>query len=302
MIQRYRNDGGDMGRKPCHNNTFPNLRIFLNRTYYQQQKDILLVAEDLDRQTIDMDRLRSTLKPYTDIRIVVTYRRLHDWYKSWYNEIVKMYLRSYLSERLGGLPITFPSFVSWMENRTMMNKAHTEALEQRYRNQNMSVQILHYHRKESLLENLFCTTLDLPMTCEAIRNGTLSGEVFRESRKDLELCRWIIMANGNNETLRRPQQCYDKVARVQAKMDKHNITEQDFPLLRVPQSTLDLLWNQTVQAEAKYFSHLGIQKKEPTDRFLKETRGEFDRVIENKWYSINVEEMDRTKKFDFLLS
>jgi hypothetical protein len=85
-----------MGRKnPRNRNTFPTTAKFLNYTYHQQQKDVLLVAEDLDQSTIAMDRIRTTLKLYADIRIVVTYRRLYDWSKSWYNEIVKLCLKSY---------------------------------------------------------------------------------------------------------------------------------------------------------------------------------------------------------------
>jgi hypothetical protein len=76
------------------------------------------------------------------------------------------------------------------ENTSIENKA--EALEQSHQSAGYPVQILHYHRKEILLENLFCIVFGLPTTCTGVSNGTLTGEVYRESRKDLELCRWTL--------------------------------------------------------------------------------------------------------------
>ena len=292
MIRNYRDDGGNMGIQRCQRKTLPATTAFLNRTYHTQQ-DVLLVAEDLDRDTIDLDRLVESLSPYKDIRVVVTYRRLHDWYKSWYSEIVKMYLRTYIE-----YPQNFPSFVAWMENQTMIQK-HTEALEERYTQHGFPVQVLHYHRNEPLMENVLCTTIYAPHTCEAIRNHTLSGDNFRESRTDLELCRWLLTGKAQNG-IRRTQQCYDQAAKLQENLHKRNMTERDLPLLRVPPSTIEMVWNQTVKLESKYWTYLGMGKK-PNATFWEDLRRDFDHAIERKWYSIDVHSSRMTDDYGALL-
>ena len=76
---------------------------------YNKSQNVLIVAEDLDRAGIDFDMLRFFLRPYKRIRAVVTYRRLHDWLPSWYNQIVTQYAHIYAK---GEQP--FPSFVGWL--------------------------------------------------------------------------------------------------------------------------------------------------------------------------------------------
>jgi hypothetical protein len=82
MIENFRSDGGHMPHETCLKTLKPALATYLEGTY-AKGKDILIVAEDMDRETIDLARIRTWLEPYTDIQIIVTYRRLHDWLKSW---------------------------------------------------------------------------------------------------------------------------------------------------------------------------------------------------------------------------
>ena len=68
--------------KHCRSNLFPALSRYVNKTY-SAGKDILVVAEDFDRDEIECKVIQESLLPYTDVQIVIAYRRLHFWFKSW---------------------------------------------------------------------------------------------------------------------------------------------------------------------------------------------------------------------------
>lgn len=94
MIHNYQRDGGRVSAGKCGEirKIFPN---FL-RGAYEQSKNVLIVAEDLDRLEIDYVRTLYWLQPYRRIRVVVTYRRLHQWLRSFYDQIVKLYRGKYI--------------------------------------------------------------------------------------------------------------------------------------------------------------------------------------------------------------
>jgi hypothetical protein len=87
-------DGGSVSGGKCSElrRIFPN---FLKEAY-SHSKNVIIVAEDLDRLEIDYVRTLYWLQPYRRIRVVVCYRRLRHWLPSFYNQIVKMYTPKYI--------------------------------------------------------------------------------------------------------------------------------------------------------------------------------------------------------------
>jgi len=82
MLKDFAKDGGQMNVGMCNKlrgdkSPFPK---FLKK-HYNQSHHVLLVAEDLDRLTIDHGRIQYYLQPYRRFKVVVTYRRMHDWRK-----------------------------------------------------------------------------------------------------------------------------------------------------------------------------------------------------------------------------
>ena len=94
MLQDLIKDGGQMNQGKC-NELRKGIEPFLKETYENKQ-NVLIVAEDFDRVKIDFARLHFYVKPYSRIKVVTAYRRLHDWLPSWYNEIVKLYTVVYV--------------------------------------------------------------------------------------------------------------------------------------------------------------------------------------------------------------
>ena len=80
MLKDFAKDGGQMNVGMCNKlrgdkSPFPK---FLKK-HCNQSHHVLLVAEDLDRLTIDHGRIQYYLQPYRRFKVVVTYRRMHDW-------------------------------------------------------------------------------------------------------------------------------------------------------------------------------------------------------------------------------
>ena len=142
---------------------------FLERNF-NKSHHVLLVAEDLDRLTIDHGRIQYYLRPYRRFKVVVTYRRMHDWLPSWYNQIVELYLAKYIAGEH-----QYPNFIEWIEKEyNHFRQVHAMEVAQRYRNSGKfeSVEIINMHEDVSLLQNLFCNYLPFAnSTCQSIKNG-----------------------------------------------------------------------------------------------------------------------------------
>lgn len=99
-------------------------------------------------------------------------------------------------------------------------------------------------------------------------------------------------------------------------LEERNITSlrHHFPIIRAPPSTIEQMWNHTMIAETNYFAHLQHSTSStnhnhygevetlkapasPPPEFWKELRAEFDKAIEKKWYTIDVEEVIRANLF-----
>ena len=114
-LQNYKRSGGQMNKNMCDRmrHAFP---IFMHEAHYKGE-DVLLVAEDFDRIAINNERLRFYLQPYKNIKVVVLYRRLHDWLPSFYNQIMDHYSLVYAAGEQ-----EYPSLVQWLK-KTMKNSS-----------------------------------------------------------------------------------------------------------------------------------------------------------------------------------
>lgn len=139
---------------------------------YNKSQNILIVAEDLDRIEIDFNRLRFYLQPYKKVRVTVTYRRLHDWLPSWYNQIMEHYQDGVYSKGHG----EYPNFVEWLEeNYDKFLEAHAAKLAERFGGYDFvdSVHMINMHDvgSSNSIEYFFCNHLRAVETCRAILDG-----------------------------------------------------------------------------------------------------------------------------------
>jgi hypothetical protein len=298
MIKTYAVGGGDMSMRACQKDIFPNFTRFVS-AQYQEGNDILMVAEDLDRHNIDYERIIQFVKPYTRIDVVVIYRRLHDWYPSWYNQVMKTYTRyRYIKDKNQNIE-TFVDYLKRGEKGLLSR--HTVALADDYSKYGMNVTVLNYHEDGvDLFENLFCKILQIPKTCAKIQSGKLVGGHQNRNNDNMELCRVILTAQfkfGIGEGTQNARTCYKQATMLEERMKtKFNMTIQDLPLLRIPQSTIDDTWKTTVDIEKKYaFEKQGNSSQTSSDDYWLKLREDFDRTVRKKWFSIDVDEMNRTR-------
>ena len=114
-------------------------------------------------------RLRLSQRPYKRFRVVIAYRRLHEWLPSWYNQIVDLYKSVYIRGEA-----SYPSFVEWIESEyENFLQVHAMNVLKRYRESGKfeSARVFSMHDQTPLLENVFCNQIESPATCEAIRDG-----------------------------------------------------------------------------------------------------------------------------------
>lgn len=301
MIKRYTVDNGNIARKQCKGSILPHLNVYLNQTYHQG-KDILLSAEDLDRSEIDYDRIRSSLKPYKQIYIVMQHRPIFEWVKSWYDEIINLYLTTYLYSQNNAR--VFPSLMHFlkMNPKGFKRDADISSLHRRYEQNGFPVVVLPWHTEKARMERLFCEIDKRSHTCQAIKNGTIKeAHDTRSSQNFLhELYRWEYMTLYYNTTnkFRDVTKHRKKVNKkyLMERMKEHNITVfKDVPLQRLNQPQIDQLWNRTVKEqnvfsyikEGEHFSHL--YETIMDGNYWKALRDDFEDIIYTKYYSIDIE-------------
>eukprot|EP00956_Cyclotella_meneghiniana_P011963 scaffold16876_cov23-Cyclotella_meneghiniana.AAC.1 len=255
MIRRFTKDGGEMSQQRC-NDMRAVLPSFLQRTY-NDGNNIILVAEDLDRSTIDHQRILYYLRPYKRVKVVVSYRRLHEWLPSFYNQIVDLYAQNYIQNET-----KFPSFVEWVESEfaNFLN-VHTFAVAERYRSSGRfeSVELINMHDTNvSLIENLFCILLNASSTCREIHNGIkISNPNKGHSHEYLRLCTEAYL-RGKIKKLSK------NTAR---KIEKNIISSRkfvngiQFPLICLNQSLLEHMLETEKEQEAKYFPQWFLENR-----------------------------------------
>lgn len=289
MLSKYHHDNGGMGPKFCTTRTIPALKRYL-KTKFEQGQDVLIVAEDLSREKIDVQRIQESLRPYNDVVVVTVYRRLADWFPSWYSETIRLYGKSKLVDYS-----KFRGMVEWFDHKNYSgSKMHTHSLVQKQKFQENShggiaVKVMHMHREEPLLENFFCTVMDgtFPNTCEGFRNGSLQEIKARPSWKGIEICRWVLLS-GNVKTFSKMTRCIKKAGKIARKLAQQNKSVVDvFPIVRPPPSTIEWLWNYTLEAESE-FRHLLTENQRDSPSFWEDLRKEFNHTIDTKWFSIDI--------------
>lgn len=169
-LEKYKASGGQMLSPMCDRmrSAFPK---FMHDAY-NKSEDVLFVAEDFDRIAINNERLHFYLRPYKKIKVVVMYRRLHEWLPSFYNQIMQHYNLVYAKGEE-----EYPSFVAWLnEHYDEFLDVHAIRVAERYRSQHWvtTVDIINMHEvaeTSNLIEYFFCNALDAEATCQAIRDG-----------------------------------------------------------------------------------------------------------------------------------
>ncbi len=166
-VENYKKGGGQMNRGMCApmQDAFPKFVL----DAYNKSQNILVVAEDFDIVGIDFSRLHNFLLPYKRIKIISTYRRLHEWLYSWYNQIVNAYRLKYATG-----DEKYPTFVEWLDNFDEIVQRHGVAVAERYNIYNFveSVHLINMHDVgDSVPENFFCNILQTEAVCNAIKDG-----------------------------------------------------------------------------------------------------------------------------------
>ena len=289
----------------CNRHTLPTFAKYVNQTYHQG-RDILLVAEDMDRDEVRFKVLRQSFLPYKDIQIILTYRRLPEWYRSWFSEICRLYEKVFFSRK------GFASFAEFMDNKyEIFYKRHAVSLEEKFRKAGYAVNILHLHRHNtSLVENFVCHAIsNLTNTCHGIhtvRDPTKSKELQRRNNAHPyapDICRWVWHSQQYNVTDAKNKDCETWARRYFRLFEQRNTSFlRDLPLERVRPSIIEKTWNATVEAETRYFHLLADPSgTQPSEQFFQNLRKDFDEDIRRKWLTLNLEEMDRNDKFDFMI-
>ena len=276
--------------------------------------DIFLSAEDLDRSYVDVGRIRGILAPYTNVSIIATYRRVHDWRKSWYDEIANLYLHVYLCS--GGKE-GFPSLMSWYgrqwqhQNASIgLSSGGIAKLQDKYEHYGFPVHMIHYHSERSLFDNIFCQIDKRVSLCKAMYDGVVQVQKkTRVSKGDiLELCRWQYMTFDKvqpllESTMNRKDKkgCTTHLYKQRSEwiiktMEERNLTIlRDVPIVRLNQSQINSMWEQTVKDEVRYYPLLSTEMEGRGTSaidvaFWKNLKEVFDHAIISKWYSIDTDQ------------
>ncbi|KAL7517672.1 hypothetical protein ACHAWX_002579 [Stephanocyclus meneghinianus] len=249
MIHNYRKDGGDMNQDGC-NGVRAVLPAFMQKNY-DAKRNVLIVAEDLDRKTIDHQRIQYYLRPYKRIKVVATYRRLHQWLFSFYNQIVQLYLKHYIRNQT-----EYPSFVQWIESQySNFLQVHTFAVAERYGNSGRieSVEIINMHDTADIVKSFFCNFLETPATCKAAEFRRKVSIINKGRLHDYDRLCTKAMLSGKikNFHLAISKRVANKLEADIAKRNLFGV--EGYPKKCLNQTFLDLLMKTEMEQEEKYF-------------------------------------------------
>jgi len=251
-LEKYKNSGGQMNAGMCDRMRY-RFPQFMHEAY-NKSEDVLFVAEDFDRIAINNDRLRFYLIPYKKVKVIVHYRRLHDWLPSFYNQIVQHYNLIYARAIED-----YPSFVDWLiEHYDEFLDAHAIAVADRYRSQHYvtEVDIINMHEVAStsnLIEYFFCSELKANSTCKAIHDGAKPSKSNIGSDHDYErLAIKASLAKKIDTVLDRPILLARATTGLKKKVDRIN-ADGTLPRICPPKELLDRILQTEVEQETKYF-------------------------------------------------
>jgi hypothetical protein len=216
---------------------------------YNKSQNILVVAEDFDIVGMDFSRLHHFLLPYKKIKIVSTYRRLHEWLYSWYNQIVNAYRLIYAAG-----DEKFPTFVEWLDKFDEIVQRHGVAVAERYNSYKFieSVHLINMHDVgDSVPENFFCNILQTEAVCSAIKDGARPRH--ENIGHDHEYERIAIEAKlaGKipEKRVTRKLTLNRSAAFLKNQIDEKNIT---LPIICPTEEIMEKIFQHAVQHEKKY--------------------------------------------------
>mmetsp|Transcript_4478 Transcript_4478/g.9813 ORF Transcript_4478/g.9813 Transcript_4478/m.9813 type:complete len:507 (+) Transcript_4478:365-1885(+) len=289
MLSDYRKDGGQMNVAFCNKLRFGPLPHWLEDNY-NKSRNIIIVAEDFDRRTINQRRLQYYLRPYKRLRVVVGYRRQHDWLPSWYNQIVDLYTTQYIRGEA-----KYPSFVEWIDKRyEEFRQVHAIEVATRFRNSGKfeSVDILNMHDDVGLMENLFCNYVPgATATCKVIKDGANPAKPNIGRAHEYERLATMAYLHG-----KLPK--YHSAIAAMAEQIKNMAVERgifkdgdDYPKICLNQTFLDGLLQTEMEQEREYFPEW--YERQGGDEGLKKA---FEKS-KYKLCSMDVEKVWRSKEF-----
>ncbi|KAL7524031.1 hypothetical protein ACHAXR_001253, partial [Thalassiosira sp. AJA248-18] len=248
-LERYKRSGGQNNIGMCSRmrEEFPKFVM----DAYNKSENILIVAEDFDRKEIDVQRLRFYLYPYKKVKVVVTYRRLHDWLPSWYNQIMDHYTLIYAKGEEH-----YPSFVEWLNTSyDEFLLAHAIEVGDRFRSYDFveSVDILNMHNVSNLIEYFFCNHLDAKASCQAIKDGFAPSKSNIGSDHEYE--RLVIEANLGGKVsgkLDRPVKIDRATRNLKQRVEASN-GHGTLPRICPNQTLFEQIFQMEMKQEKKYF-------------------------------------------------
>jgi len=247
-VEKYKEGGGQMSARMCASmqNAFPKFVL----DAYNNSQNILIVAEDFDIVGMDFSQLHHFLLPYKKIKIISTYRRLHEWLYSWYNQIVNAYRLIYATGDQ-----KYPTFVEWLDkNFDKLVHRHGVAVAERYNIYNFveSVHLINIHDVgDSVPDYFFCNILQTEAVCNAIKDGARPRH--ENIGHDHEYERIAIEAKlaGKipEKKVTRKVTLTRSAAFLKKEIDQKNIT---LPIICPSEEIMGKMFQHTVEHEKKY--------------------------------------------------
>jgi hypothetical protein len=273
FIGGYHSVGGDYTAKYCKTKLFPRLQQQLLAFSFSSENttatststsrpDILIIAEDFDRPTIHIPRIRRQFKSYTDsFEITLTYRRLHDWFPSWYNEIMSLYIQKFIGSSQNKSMV---SFVTWVEQKfDSFLQRHTKGLLEQYSSDfGTNTKVMNFHDADAdILSHYICTILKANYTCDQLlqqyRQSNITGGRVVRASQPMELQRLVIAAYKKG-FLSVPKLTVSIIRQLsytwRAFLKNRTTTEEDATLMTCVNQTLwQRVWDESYRLESSFF-------------------------------------------------
>lgn len=280
-IDGFKNNGGGMNAGMC-----ARMRLAFPRFVqdaYNKSENVLIVAEDFDRVEIDFNRLRFYLQPYKKVKVVVTYRRLHDWLPSWYNQIMDHYTIVYAKGEE-----KFPNFVEWIDtNYDKFLQAHGIKLADRYRSYDFveSVHLINMHEVgKNMIDHFFCNHLQAKATCQAIKEGAKPSKSNIGSDHEYERLTIKAKLSGKIPTdLGKPVNLIRASKYLKQRVEEINAT---LPIICPREALLKQVFQTELEQERTYFPEW--HESQGGEEGL---RNEFDMAVKKKFCSFDVDKI-----------
>ena len=258
---------------------------------YNNHQNILIVAEDFDRiKEMDFKRMRFWLQPYKRIKVVTTYRRLHNWLPSWYNQIVDLYTLLYVSGE------KYPSFVEWLDkNYVDFFQVHAIQLANRFNSYDIveSVDILNMHGIPDLIEYFFCSQLQTNTTCQAIKDGAKPSKSNTGTEHEYERVTIKAALGGKIKTsLHKPVTLERVTRRVKEKVEEIDANDP-LPKICPSKTLLEQILQTEMEHERTYFPEW--YESQGGDEGLRKS---FEAAVKKKFCSFDVDKILRMGTLD----